>query len=86
MKNVTRQSRLWPLPVLLLALLTSACSTPVKILPADSMQLPGKPPLLQPAPQRSYWESAQDDIEKWHLRLTDILQTPDSAVPRGRSE
>lgn len=74
------------LPALLLALLTSACATPVPISTGASMLLPAKPPLLQPEPPQSYWENAEKDIERWHLRLMDTLPTPDSAGQPGRSE
>lgn len=84
--NESKPRSAWLLLVLQLAMLSSACSTPVKISTGASMQLPTKPQSLQPEPSQDYSVSVSQDIERWEKQLTDILPTLEPALRPGQSK
>jgi hypothetical protein len=72
-----RGSPLWPLTLLALVMLLSACQTQ-PTLPCVEPKVPTAPVLQQPLPKESYSASAHRDFNKWQQTLTD---TPPTSKP-----
>lgn len=68
-----RGSPLWPLTLLALVMLLSACHT-LPTTPCVEPKVPTQPALQQPLPKESYSASAQRDFNKWQQTLTDTPQ------------
>ena len=58
-----------------LALLLTACATPLPTSVAVCPSLPPKPAARTPMPDSGYLESARDDIERWQSELQAITPT-----------